>query len=109
MTPESRSSWRLGHESIADWTFKLSLSPFHKLTCLEVGGHGLVVLVLHGERVSIGEPGGSEHPIELRGFAEVAPRKLLLPDEVIVRADGKPRHAPLGVKLYELLSQVEKL
>jgi hypothetical protein len=47
------------------------VAALHELTGLEVGGHGLVVLVLHGEAVPVGQPGGSEQPVKLRRFAQV--------------------------------------
>lgn len=35
--------------------------PFHELTGFEVGGHGLIVFVLEGEGVAVGEPGGTKN------------------------------------------------
>ena len=47
---------------------------------LEVGRHGLVVLVLDGEGVAVGEPGGAEEPVDLGGLAQVPASKQGLHD-----------------------------
>lgn len=45
---------------------------------LEVGGHGLVVLVVGRERVPVGQPHAARARLQPARLAQVAPRELAL-------------------------------
>lgn len=81
----------------------------HQLRGLEVGGHRLVVLVLLGERVAVGDPGGAEQAVEGRGLGEVAPSEVALVDQVVVAADGVPGHGLVRIQVHQLVGHVEEL
>ena len=56
----------------------------HQLTRLEVGRHRLVVLILHGEAVTVGEPGGAEHDVLLGRFLQIPPGGVLPARAVVI-------------------------
>ena len=56
----------------------------HQLARLEVGRHRLVVLVLHGEAVAVGEPGGSEHDVLLGRLLQIPPGGVLSACAVVI-------------------------
>jgi hypothetical protein len=47
------------------------MAALHELTGLEVGGHGLIVLVLNGKAVAVGQPGRAKQPVQLCCLAQV--------------------------------------
>ena len=47
------------------------MAALHELAGLEVSCHGLVVLLLHGKAVPVGQPGRPKQAVQLRGFAQV--------------------------------------
>ena len=56
----------------------------HQLTRLEVGSHRLVVLILHGEAVTVGEPGGAEHDVLLGRLLQIPPGGVLSASAVVI-------------------------
>ena len=60
-------------------------------------GGRLVALVLRGEGVTEADPRGREAVVEARRLREVSPNVLEVGDQVVVAADGEPRHRLLRV------------